>query len=371
MIELQSITKAYNGKIILNELNLKVEKNEILALLGPNGCGKTTVLNLISGLSRPNHGNIIIDNVIVAGKVGEKMVHLPPYARKVGYVFQTNTLFPHMRIVDNVAYGLKAKHLSKQEIKNRVRELLNFVDMFEYAEYYPHQISGGQKQRVALARSLATDPQVLLLDEPISAVDAKLRESLRVEFKKILRSLNITAIYVTHNLTEAIMMSDKIAIMGNGKIEQIGNRADILDKPNSKYVAEFLGLNVYDAKAAVGSFGQMKVEINGVFISVPPFVAVNGQLLLVTLKPEDVLLLPMQATEKSDAGNGYCIVLKGAVTEISLMRSIARVTVNVGFPVKSELTLNSLGDLGLSEGDTIYVSFKAEALNISLLDYSR
>ncbi len=365
MIKIESVTKAFRNRLILRDLNLEVKQNEILALLGPNGCGKTTLLNIISGLALPDAGNITIAGVLVDGTLNSKLIHLPPYARKVGYVFQTASLFPHMRVRDNVSFGLKAKHLSKREIELRTRLLLDFVNMREYAEYYPHQLSGGQKQRIALARSLATDPQVLLLDEPMSAVDAKSRESLRVEFRKLLRSLKITAIYVTHNLTEALMMSDKIAVMGNGKIEQIGTRAEILDKPNSMYVAEFLGINAYIAKVVTDVSGNFQVKIGDVAISFPQLTTFTEQSLMVTLKPEDVQLMPMQEKEKLCSSNAESIRLKGVVTEINLMRSIAKITVDVGFPIKSELTLSALEGLALSEGDNICVQLKTEALNIS------
>ncbi len=364
MIELQSVTKSFGGTPILRELNLTVRKKEILSLLGPNGCGKTTVLNIISGLSRPDKGNVIIDDVFIDGQFEGKTVHVPPSARKVGYVFQTTALFPHMRVVDNVAYGLKAKHYSKQEIRVRTRSLLDFVGMREYAEYFPHQISGGQKQRVALARSLAADPEVLLLDEPISAVDSQMRESLRLEFKRLLRELKITAIYVTHDLTEALLMSDRVAVMGNGQIEQTGNRHDILNRPNSKYVAEFLGLNVYNAKVIHDSSGQIKLEIAEIQIFSPQIPELGKKPVLVTLKPEDVILSSESSFSDPKWSNCTCNILKGTIIEIILMKSVAQVTVDVGFLIKSELTLNSLNDLNLCEGNSVCVQFKANDLNV-------
>jgi ABC-type Fe3+/spermidine/putrescine transport system ATPase subunit len=226
-------------------------------------------------------------------------------------------------------------------------------------------LSGGEKSRVLLGKLLARPSNLLLLDEPMSAVDAKSRESLRVEFRKLLRSLKITAIYVTHNLTEALMMSDKIAVMGNGKIEQIGTRAEILDKPNSMYVDEFLGINAYIAKVVTDVSGNFQVKIGDVAISFPQLTTFTEQSLMVTLKPEDVQLMPMQEKEKLCSSNAESIRLKGVVTEINLMRSIAKITVDVGFPIKSELTLSALEGLALSEGDNICVQLKTEALNIS------
>ncbi len=364
MIKLEGITKSFKEKAILQKLEFEVKKNEVLSLLGPNGCGKTTTLNLISGLSRLDEGSIFIGDVLVDGKSGSKTVHLSPCDRKIGYVFQTAALFPHMRIRDNVAYGLKAKHLPQQEIAVKTRSLLDFVGMTEYAEYFPHQVSGGQKQLVALARSLATDPEVLLLDEPLSAVDTKFRESLRLEFKSFLRKLDVTVIHVTHDLSEALIMSNRVAVMGNGHIEQIGSRDDILGSPNSEYVAEYLGLNVYTAKV-ISDLDEIKLDINGVQLSAPKAVIATDQSVLVTLKPEDVILSLDSNFKNPQWGGCTCNLLVGTIVEITLMRSIARVTVDVGFLVRSKLTLSSLGDLGLIEGENVYVQFKAKALNVS------
>jgi len=365
MIKLESVAKSFGEKVVLRELTFEVKKNEILSLLGPNGCGKTTTLNAISGLSKPDEGNIFVNDVLVDGKSGSKTIHLTPSDRKVGYVFQTNALFPHMRILENVAYGIKAKHLPKREVNTKARSLLEFVGLREYAEYFPHQISGGQKQRAALARSLATDPEVLLLDEPISAVHSKLRESMRFEFKSLLRTLKITAIYVTHNLTEALVMSDRIAVMGKGQIEQTGTRDDILNKPNSKYVAEFLGINVYTGKAIHDPSGRTQLDINGVKIFAPPLADSFETDFLITIKPEDVTLSPDQHIRNPKWSGCTCNILMGTIVEITLMRSMARVTVDVGFPIKSELTLSSLGDLGLAEGENVCAQFKVNAMNVS------
>ena len=365
VIKLESVSKAFGKKTVLQGLNLDVKQNETLALLGPNGCGKTTLLNIISGLSKPDDGRVILNGVLVGGKRDGKTVHVLPCDRKVGYVFQASALFPHMRVRDNVAFGLRAKNYSKQEIASRTQSLLEFVNMTEYSEYYPHQISGGQKQLVALARSLAADPQVLLLDEPMSAVDIRMRESLRVEFKKILQNLSITAIYVTHNLNEAITLSDRIAIIGNGQIEQVGTRADILINPKSKFVAEFLGLNVYDAKVIANSNNQPLLEICGVPISGNFHRDLNKKSLLVTLKPEDVVLLSAIDSKKLAKNNECSNFLKGTVIDIQIMRSTVRVSVDVGFIIKSELTLAYFNDLNLLEGREVYVFFKNKALNIS------
>jgi len=362
MIKIEGITKAFKQKTVLCNLDLEVRAGEVFSLLGPNGCGKTTLLNLLSGLQKPDEGQIAIDNVLVDGKVGGRTVHLPSCDRKIGYVFQTAALFPHLKVQDNVAYGLKAMRLPQQEVRAKTRSILEFVGMSEYAQHYPHQISGGQKQLVALARSIATDPQVLLLDEPMSNVDAKLKESLRQEFKGLLHKLGITAVYVTHDLTEALIMSNRVALLGNGRVEQVGNRDEIMGKPNSRYVAEFLGLNVYTAKVIDESAERIRLDIKGVLLNVPNGVKLCDKKVMVTIKPEDIIL----STDAQKRMCCRCNVLTGTIVEMTLMRSIAVVTVDVGFLVRSKLTLSSLGDLGLVEGETVDVLFKVDALNISL-----
>jgi ABC-type Fe3+/spermidine/putrescine transport system ATPase subunit len=362
MIGISDLSKSYAEKTVLSNLCLEVHKGEVFCLLGPNGCGKTTLLNLISGLQKPDAGQITIDNVLVDGKLGGRFVHLAPCDRKIGYVFQTAALFPHLCVFDNVAYGLKAKHLPKQEVTAKTHSLLEFVGLTEYSKFYPQQLSGGQKQLVALARSVATDPQVLLLDEPMSAVDVKLKESLRHEFKRLLHKLGITAVYVTHDLTEAMIMSNRVAVLGSGRVEQVGSRDEILGRPNSRYVAEFLGLNVYTAKAVEG---ESKLSIKDVLITVPTWVDLTQKQVLVTLKPEDVILSSEDSVKNPKWVGCKYNLLRGAIVEITLMRTIALVTVDVGFLVRSKLTLSSFTELGLMEGDAVHVLFKADAVNVS------
>jgi ABC-type Fe3+/spermidine/putrescine transport system ATPase subunit len=360
MIKATSICKSFGEKRVIDNLNLEVKDHEIISLLGPNGCGKTTLLNILSGLTKQDKGNVYLNDVLVSGAAGAKKVCFKPSERKVGYVFQTISLFPHMRVQDNVAFGLKALHLSKGEIKSKTENLLDFVGLHEYARHYPSQLSGGQKQRVALARSLATEPQVLLLDEPVSAVDPQLRESFRLELKSYLQTLKITVIYVTHNLSEAFVMSDRIAVMGNGHIEQLGNKEEIFDKPASEYVANFLGLNTFKGKAIKANGEFLEIEVNSVPLLASSNTDLSGRNIIVTLKPEDISLSksanpPLKCREN---------MVLGTVTGMLQMRSTAQVTVDCGFMLKTRLSLSVIKDMGLTLGDKVHVYFSASSLNV-------
>lgn len=357
MISIKSVSKSYDKKI-LDNLSLEVKAKEIVCLLGPNGCGKTTLLNIISGLTKPDQGTIYIDNVMVEDTFGPKKIHMQPSERKIGYVFQTISLFPNMRVQDNIAYGLKAKHLPHQEVQKRTAELLNFVGLTEYARYYPGQLSGGQKQRTALARSLATDPKVLLLDEPVSAVDPQLRESFRLELKTYLRKSEATVIYVTHNLSEAFIMADRVAVMGSGHIEQVGMASEIFDKPSSSYVAEFLGVNTFKGKAHGAHDGLLDIEVNGIQLIAMATADLKGKDIVATIKPEDIVL-----TNAAPKGKGSNAV-EGMIKEMTVMRSTAQVAVDVGFILKARLQLSAIKALGLSVGDKVQVCFSPEAINV-------
>lgn len=234
------VKKSYGSNEVLKEVTLEIRKGELLCLVGPNGSGKTTTLNVVAGLCQPDEGTVWINDVLMDGRIGKRLVHVNPSDRRIGYVFQDYALFPHLTVRENISYGLKAKHMPKREVRDRTQGLLDFVGLLDYSEHYPHQLSGGLKQKTALARALAIEPEILLLDEPLAALDLRTRESLRVELKKILGNLKVTSIYVTHELSEAYVVSDRIAVMGPGRIEQTGSRDEVFSKPNP-YVAQFLG----------------------------------------------------------------------------------------------------------------------------------
>jgi len=235
-IKIKSLFKKFGSVVAVNQIWLEVKKGEILTLLGPSGCGKTTTLRCIAGLERPDEGDVIID-----GKQMFSQGFIPPSKREIGMVFQNYAVWPHMRVFDNIAYGLKLQKLPKHVIKEKVTEILESVGLAGLGGRYPGQLSGGQQQRVALARALVRNPKVLLLDEPLSNLDAKLRERMRFEIKSLVRRLDITTVYVTHDQAEAMVISDRIAVMDEGNIVQVGPPEEIYKKPANRFVADFIG----------------------------------------------------------------------------------------------------------------------------------
>ncbi len=233
-VRLVNLTKKFKEVTAVDHINLEVKHGEILTLLGPSGCGKTTTLRMIAGLLIPDEGEVYIGDTDVT--------HLPPEKRNIGMVFQSYALWPHMTVFDNIAFGLKLRKLPKSDIRSKVKEVLELVRLEGFENRYPRQLSGGQQQRVALARALVLEPQVLLLDEPLSNLDAKLREEMRFEIRDLQRKLSITTIYVTHDQAEALALSDRIAIMNQGKIMQVGKPEDIYEKPANVFVASFIGI---------------------------------------------------------------------------------------------------------------------------------
>jgi ABC-type Fe3+/spermidine/putrescine transport system ATPase subunit len=234
-VRLASVTKHYGSTIAVHELDLDVADGELVTLLGPSGCGKTTTLRMVAGLIEPTAGRIWFDD--------QDVTFVPPRARNIGFVFQTPALFPHLTVADNVAFGLSVKGRPKTAIRDRVAEMLAMVGLPEYGARMPAQLSGGQQQRVALARVLATDPRVLLFDEPLSALDRNLRDTLKYAILELQRRTGKTAIYVTHDQSEAFAISDRIVVMNAGRVEQIGTQMDIYLEPRTPFVAEFIGAN--------------------------------------------------------------------------------------------------------------------------------
>ena len=233
IVEIEALNKIYGSNHVVRDLNLSIEEGEFLTLLGSSGCGKTTTLRMIAGFEEPTSGTIMVE--------GERVEDKEPFERNVNTVFQSYALFPHKTIYDNIAYGLKMKKVPKTEIKERVTEMMDMVQLSGFEKRYPSQLSGGQKQRVAIARALINRPRVLLLDEPLGALDLKLRKQMQLELKRLQKKLNITFIYVTHDQEEALTMSDRIAVMHDGVIDQLASPTEIYEHPATKFVATFIG----------------------------------------------------------------------------------------------------------------------------------
>ena len=239
IIELKNLCKSYDELTILDNFSLNIKKNEFLTLLGPSGCGKTTTLKIIAGFEYADDGKVLFE--------GQDINNMPPYQRPVNTVFQKYALFPHMNIYENIAFGLKIKKLPKEEIDRKVKEMLKLVALEGYENRKIDSLSGGQQQRIAIARALVNEPKVLLLDEPLGALDLKLRQEMQIELKRMQQKLGITFIFVTHDQEEALSMSDTIVVMNKGKIQQMGSPEDIYNEPKNSFVARFIGQsNIFD-----------------------------------------------------------------------------------------------------------------------------
>lgn len=293
-VSVANVRKAYGTTTALDDVSLTVQAGEFLTLLGPSGCGKTTLLNLIAGFVQPDQGSICID--------GESVNELPPYRRSIGMVFQHYALFPHMSVADNVGFGLKMRQVPKSEIAVRVKAALEMVRLGQLGERRPRELSGGQQQRIALARALVINPKVVLLDEPFSAIDKNLRAEMQVELKQIQQRLGITTIFVTHDQSEALSLSDRIAVMSHGQIEQLSAPADLYRHPASSFVASFIGdINRLPCVIKARTETTCTVAMADTPLTLPithPALSIGAAALLF-IRPEELTLVPAH----SDAAN--------------------------------------------------------------------
>jgi len=294
LIDLVNISKSYDGVTVLDELNLYIRENEFLTLLGPSGCGKTTTLRILGGFERPDHGNVFFN--------GNDITGLPPNKRQLNTVFQKYALFPHMSVAENISFGLKIKNKPQGYIDDKIRYALKLVNMDGYENRYPAALSGGQQQRVAIARAIVNEPKILLLDEPLGALDLKLRQDMQYELMRLKNELGITFVYVTHDQEEALTMSDTIVVMNQGYIQQIGTPEDIYNEPQNAFVADFIGdSNILDGRM----IRDKLVEILDVKFDCVDTGFGENKPVDVVIRPEDVELV------KPEKG-----ILSGRVTSI-------------------------------------------------------
>jgi spermidine/putrescine transport system ATP-binding protein len=313
-VQLVDLVKRFGDFTAVAGLNLQMPAGEFFSLLGPSGCGKTTTLRMIAGFERPDEGQILLDGV--------DMAQTPPHKRNVNTVFQSYALFPHLSVYDNVAFGLRYKDASKQETKDRVGQSLELVQLTGFERRRPGQLSGGQQQRVALARALVLNPAVLLLDEPLGALDAKLRKRLQLELKALQEEVGITFIYVTHDQEEALTMSDRIAVMSQGQVEQVGGPKEIYEEPATAYVADFLGVsNLMDAEAVGGSAGATTVRLGEFEMIAGKGEASGNGHAKITIRPERVVL--------SDPGQSGENHMPGMIERTVYVGSIMQILVNL------------------------------------------
>lgn len=314
IVELQGVSKRFGDYQALETIDLTIKNGEFLTLLGPSGCGKTTILRLISGLEKPDTGSIYIN--------GQDITDWPPEHRHLNMVFQSYALFPHMSVFDNIAFGLRCKKIPKNDIEERVEEILRIVKLTKLAKRKPDQLSGGQQQRVAIARAVVNRPLVLLLDEPLSALDYNLRKDMQVELKQLQRRLGLTFIFVTHDQEEALSMSDRVAVMNEGRIEQIGSPRDVYEEPENLYVAEFIGeTNIFETKVIRSNKKTIEVKVEG-----KRFTFKNKRRLkcrqevCVTIRPEDLAVWRQEEideiTDDLLPGKVEQVIYKGSIVEL-------------------------------------------------------
>ena len=313
MIRVNAITKTFGTLRAVDNVDLHVRDGEFLSLLGPSGCGKTTLLRLIAGFESADSGTILLNN--------QDVTNLPPYKRDVTQVFQSYALFPHMTIWANVAFGLRMRGFSRREQHERVAEALRMVSLEGQEAKKPRQLSGGQQQRVALARAIVCRPKVLLLDEPLSALDAKLRQSMQLELRQLHRQLGMTFVFVTHDQAEALTMSDRVAVMNAGKIEQIGTPAEIYSKPQSTFVANFVGqANIFPTKAVARIGNQSELRVADAFTlmaEVEPEPQ-PGDEVQIMIRPEKMLISPTRTSERDFQATIIDKIFAGPTTRLRL-----------------------------------------------------
>jgi len=343
-LDLSHLEKSFGATRVVKDFNLGIDKGEFVSFLGPSGCGKTTVLRMVAGFETPTAGRIQID--------GKDVTDIKPAARNIGMVFQAYALFPNLTVAQNVGFGLRVKHMARAEIDARVEEMLAIIGLADFGARYPFQLSGGQQQRVALARALAPRPHVLLLDEPLSALDAKIRVSLREEIRAIQQKLGITTIFVTHDQEEALSISDRIVVMHQGIADQVGTPFEIYNRPTTRFVAGFVGtLNLMEAEVIDAEAGVARIAGAPVVLG---RVLPKGKVTLAA-RPEAIML---------GRGTGRDTVLTGRITDVNFLGSVIRLRADLGGQLIDFDTFNAPDAPPPKPGTEVELSLAARDLMI-------
>ncbi len=345
-LDLINVSKSFGSLAVVEDFSVQIEKGEFISFLGPSGCGKTTVLRMIAGFEMPTAGTLTIN--------GKDQRPLKPNQRNIGMVFQAYALFPNMTVHDNVAFGLKVAGMAKPDIDKRVKEMLALIKLDHLAGRFPYQMSGGQQQRVALARAIAVKPQVLLLDEPLSALDAKIRVSLREEIRAIQQQLGITTVFVTHDQEEALSISDRIVVMNAGRADQIGTPFEIYNTPATRFVASFVGtLNLIEGKVVDPDSNRILIGDQGVTLKQSVTAYKPGDTVSLALRPE--------AASPAESAKGDT-ALTGEVISVHFLGSVIRTRMNVAGNTISFDMFNSPRRAPPTAGERVTVRFKASDL---------
>ena len=345
-LRVEGVTKTYGTTPVVKGVSFSFAKGEFISLLGPSGCGKTTILRMIAGFETPTSGTIAIDD--------EDITALRPNQRRLGMVFQAYALFPNLTVGENIAFGLKVAGMGREERRTRVDEMLRLIGLPGYEKRYPYEMSGGQQQRVALARAIAPRPRLLLLDEPLSALDAKIRVSLREEIRAIQRELGITTVFVTHDQEEALSISDRIVVMNAGHIDQIGTPDEVYNHPGTGFVASFVGqLNTLPAR--VVDAGAGRVDLVGHVLTIPTLPAglAAGDTVGLALRPEMLSIAPHPERD---------VALPGVIADVSFLGSVVRLRVNLGGTSVNIDTFNDRSAKRPRRGDAVDVQMAASDL---------